>query len=45
MKYIFIWKQKIVLCPKLRENQREAAASALRKELIALLETLTALAV
>jgi hypothetical protein len=29
MKYIFIGKQKVVLFPKLRENQREAAASAL----------------
>ena len=29
MKYIFIEKQKVVLCPKLRENQREVAASAL----------------
>jgi hypothetical protein len=29
VKYIFIGKQKVVLCPELRENQREAAASAL----------------
>jgi hypothetical protein len=29
VKYIFIGKQKIVLCLKLRENQKEAAASPL----------------
>jgi hypothetical protein len=29
VKYIFIWKQKVILCPKLKENQREVAASAL----------------
>jgi hypothetical protein len=29
VKYIFIRKQKVVLCAKLRENQRESAASAL----------------
>jgi hypothetical protein len=29
MKYIFIRKQKVVLYPKLKENQKKAAASAL----------------
>jgi hypothetical protein len=29
MKYIFIWKQKVVLYPKLKENQMEATASVL----------------
>jgi hypothetical protein len=28
VKYIFIGKQKVVSCLKLRENQREAAANA-----------------
>jgi hypothetical protein len=28
MKYIFIGKQKIVLCHKFRENQREAPTGA-----------------
>jgi hypothetical protein len=30
VKYIFIGKQKVVLYPKLRKNQRKAAASALK---------------
>ena len=29
MKYIFIGKQKIILCPKLKENQKETATSTL----------------
>ena len=29
VKYIFIEKQKVVLCLKLRKNQREIVASAL----------------
>jgi hypothetical protein len=32
VKYISIGKQKVVLFPKLRENQREAAAIALCNE-------------
>jgi hypothetical protein len=31
VKYIFIGKQKVVLCPKLKKNQKEAAANALSK--------------
>jgi hypothetical protein len=31
VKYIFIRKQKVVLCPKLKKNQREVAANALRR--------------
>jgi hypothetical protein len=29
MKYIFIRKQNVILCPKFKENQRKAAVSAL----------------
>jgi hypothetical protein len=29
VKYIFIRKQNVFLCPKLKENQRKAAVSAL----------------
>jgi hypothetical protein len=29
VKYIFIGKQNVILCPKLKENQRKAAISAL----------------
>jgi hypothetical protein len=31
VKYIFIGKQKVVLCPKLKKNQRETAASTLMR--------------
>jgi hypothetical protein len=34
VKYIFIGKQKVVLYPKFRENQREAAASALKSHIL-----------